>query len=660
MGLHTSFLSLSANLLFSPFRFEFCKNTFYTASNFFSFSWSYNKSRSMQKRKTVRPSPLGLGLKKPLGLARNKQQAKQSEGEETAKVLEDLTASFKADGKEDDGKLRLLVKSSDQAHAAGDSVKQGPQRPSVFSAGDDNDDSGADAELREEEELMAAKEASGKKKRNLDLFLEELKQGQEQRQRSKQSSSSRPSRPSRPSRQSHSDRHRADGASEGASVQGLQSDGRMPAVDHPPDADDGVTTNLYIGNIHPEVDEQALCLGFAKYGPIGSVKIMWPRTPEEHARKRNSGFVSFMDRECAARAIRGMDKETMRGYTLRVCWGKRVPIPPRPIFALDCENPTVLPLTGYPFNAVLPVQPRGGFGHRMVVPGENDDGVIPEVRVERPLDHRLVRTIHWTVEHVAKHGAAFECALIAQKRGDPRFEFLVSCESKEHVYYRWRLYSLLNGDTKTKWRDKMFFMYDGGPIWIPPEIGHTAARGKGSARVGDAGALGCGASESSSEADEAEENGRDDMPKDRLGGRARDRLERRIRRIRRPECGVIADAMAFSIDHAYAAEDVADIICQSLLDTSASAADKVCRLLLISDILHNCSAPVASAWRLRQVFEVRLDEIFGDLLAVYRGIEARLKAEHFRKQVLGVLAVWEAWMVFPQTTTGRLAEGFLV
>jgi U2-associated protein SR140 len=38
---------------------------------------------------------------------------------------------------------------------------------------------------------------------------------------------------------------------------------------------------------------------FGQYGPINSVKIMWPRTDEERARKRNCGFVSFM-RRCDA------------------------------------------------------------------------------------------------------------------------------------------------------------------------------------------------------------------------------------------------------------------------------------------------------------------------------------------------------------------------
>ena len=41
---------------------------------------------------------------------------------------------------------------------------------------------------------------------------------------------------------------------------------------------------------------------FRKYGEINSIKVMWPRTDEERARKRNCGFVSFMRRRDAEEA----------------------------------------------------------------------------------------------------------------------------------------------------------------------------------------------------------------------------------------------------------------------------------------------------------------------------------------------------------------------
>ena len=83
-----------------------------------------------------------------------------------------------------------------------------------------------------------------------------------------------------------------------------------------------------------QVNEEMLCKEFAKYGPIASVKIMWPRTQEEKDRNRNCGFVSFMDRECAAQALKNMDGKELLGYVMRVGWGKAVPIPPKPIYGM--------------------------------------------------------------------------------------------------------------------------------------------------------------------------------------------------------------------------------------------------------------------------------------------------------------------------------------
>ncbi len=42
---------------------------------------------------------------------------------------------------------------------------------------------------------------------------------------------------------------------------------------------------------------------FGRYGEINSVKIMWPRSEEERARKRNCGFVSFRRRRDAEDAL---------------------------------------------------------------------------------------------------------------------------------------------------------------------------------------------------------------------------------------------------------------------------------------------------------------------------------------------------------------------
>ena len=69
------------------------------------------------------------------------------------------------------------------------------------------------------------------------------------------------------------------------------------------DTGDPLTTNLYLGNLSPMITEDLLCREFGVFGPIASVKIMWPRTDEERDRGRHCGFVSFMDRKSAEKAL---------------------------------------------------------------------------------------------------------------------------------------------------------------------------------------------------------------------------------------------------------------------------------------------------------------------------------------------------------------------
>ncbi|KAJ2557699.1 hypothetical protein GGH12_006119, partial [Coemansia sp. RSA 1822] len=195
------------------------------------------------------------------------------------------------------------------------------------------------------------------------------------------------------------------------------------------------------------------------------------------------------------------------------------------------------------------------------------------------------RLIHWTIEHVVRFGAAFECMLVQRTHSDERFGFLTQWASNDHVYYRWRMYSLLNHDTKQKWHSSMFVMYDEGPVWEPPTRVDVELQAE---------------NELQSESGVRSE----------LSRRARQKVER-CTRIQTSERGSIARAMVVVIDHAYAAAQVVDIVCQALYD--ACGDEKLARLMLISDVLHNSAARVASAWRLRDQLELQLSNIFDDL-----------------------------------------------
>ncbi len=44
------------------------------------------------------------------------------------------------------------------------------------------------------------------------------------------------------------------------------------------------------------------------------------------------------------------------------------------------------------------------------------------------------------------------------EQGKPEYGFLFNLQSPEHAYYRWRLYSLGEGDTLNRWRTDPFVM----------------------------------------------------------------------------------------------------------------------------------------------------------------------------------------------------------
>ena len=68
------------------------------------------------------------------------------------------------------------------------------------------------------------------------------------------------------------------------------------------------SSTILIGAVMVQVDENFLLRTFGRFGPVASVKIMWPRTDEERRRQRNCGFVAFMNRNEAQAA-----KDEMQG-----------------------------------------------------------------------------------------------------------------------------------------------------------------------------------------------------------------------------------------------------------------------------------------------------------------------------------------------------------
>lgn len=55
------------------------------------------------------------------------------------------------------------------------------------------------------------------------------------------------------------------------------------------------------------MNEEMLCQEFGRFGPLASVENYLARTDEERARERNCGFVAFMNRRDAERALKNLN-----------------------------------------------------------------------------------------------------------------------------------------------------------------------------------------------------------------------------------------------------------------------------------------------------------------------------------------------------------------
>ncbi|XP_026105261.1 U2 snRNP-associated SURP motif-containing protein-like [Carassius auratus] len=551
---------------------------------------------------------------------KEQEEMKKKEQEKAAEVFEEFVASF--DTNEKTGVKTFVrggIVNATKEEEAAEVKKSKLYRPaSKFTSPPQNASPVQPAEVKKT--VIKKKVEEKKKKSNLELFKEELKQIQEERE----------------------ERYKRKKGDSG----GVHPDPDLPLTRRSIFDDDPAvpnTTNLYIGCINPKMTEEMLCKEFGKYGPLASVKIMWPRTEEERTRVTNRGFVAFMTRKDAERALAALDGKTVMGFEMKLGWGKAVRIPPQPLYTpigvLKTTAPP--PPSGLPFNA----QPRDRFRNDFTKPRSRSQEDIYKtlseavVTVVIPPERNLLGLIHRMIEFVVREGPMFEAIIMSREKDNPDFRFLFDNKSQEHVYYRWKLYSILQGENPNKWRTSPFRMFRGGSLWKPPLLNPYLH--------GD------------EEPEESSFPSQEEEPKKgHLKAEHREKLEALLRGLT-PCRDEIGDAMLFCLERAEAAEEVVSCITESLSIAHTPLQKKIARLYLISDILYNSCAKVANASYYRKFFETKLPQIFGDISEAYRNIQARLQAEQFKQRVMGCFRAWEDWAVYPDSFLIQLQNIFL-
>jgi len=265
------------------------------------------------------------------------------------------------------------------------------------------------------------------------------------------------------------------------------------------------------------------------------------------------------------------------------------------------------------------------------------------------------------IEFVVREGPMFEAMIMNREIKNPLYRFLFDNQSCEHIYYRWKLFSILQGDSPTKWQTEDFYMFGGGSIWHPPHCSqYSYYRAQSSEEPEAPHQREAPVSKDQPPVSSAHPSSSSSSTSKRgnLSSRQRDKLEDTLRglTLERPK---VADAMLWCLEHADAAEEIVECIAESLSLIETPPVSKVARLYLVSDILHNCSAKVPNASFFRKGFESKLVEIMTNVGETFRAIKGRMRAETFKKQVLRCLTAWIDWAIYPMDYLMRLQNIFM-
>ncbi|VEN58818.1 unnamed protein product [Callosobruchus maculatus] len=298
------------------------------------------------------------------------------------------------------------------------------------------------------------------------------------------------------------------------------------------DGGDPNSTNLFITNLSPKITESNLMVEFGMYGPLASVKIMWPRGDDKSFRGSHCGFVAFMSRK---------------------------------------------------------------------------------------------------VEFVVREGPMFEAFIMNQEIRNSDYSFLFDYQSPLHIYYRWKVFSILNGDHQKSWRLEPFRMFKGGSIWLPP-VAPDYTKGMPEELIKNTNVQGGQLSENQCA---------------RLIGLIRELTLNRTS---------VAEAMVFCVNHSGAIDDALEIILESLTNPDTRPVKKIARMYLFSDVVTNC--------RIRKV-KLKLDDNLKELETVFDSMQdcyLKLSCAHdrdnFRYRIQRVITYWTMYNVFPRHALQKVDDYF--
>lgn len=358
-----------------------------------------------------------------------------------------------------------------------------------------------------------------------------------------------------------------------------------------------------------------------------------------------------------------------------------------------------------PVNRLSRAPPPGGFAPPGQFGGQPQHSNFQnhrsrlEVHVVPPRDLKLLKLIHKTIESILTHGPEFEALLMSRPdiQTDEKWAWLWDTRSDAHNYYLWRLWDIFTGTSAldsnhSSLRTPVEMFIDGSnqlPVWIPPRKRLKYEFATSLADVVNDPEYRSEDEDSDSEAEAGEERrpgglgiGGEEKKRAYLTPLQRGKLIHLIARVptstTKVRRGDIGRVMAFAVEHAWAAEEIVDVLVSNIIRPFALQKDfdrgddgyssseqesgeeaaktraedreretwgaKVVGLYIINDVLSNSSLGIRNVWRYRTLVETKLREarVMEELGRVpEKEGWGRIRRDKYERLVKNILGLWE-------------------
>lgn len=416
------------------------------------------------------------------------------------------------------------------------------------------------------------------------------------------------------------------------------------------------TCNLHVGNIPSHVLEDDFVKVFSAFGNVTSVRFMCPR--QNDGNRKSHAFVNYAQREDAEEALKKLKGALVWDVHLRFDWGHKLAPPPTRQFQRAPPPPPPHKISQERYGYRLQRQPLSPI---YPPPGH------PRVHIYFPPDPQLRQMIDCLSEHVAEMGMEFESVVILkeQERQTGRFDFLFQVDTQEHMYYRWRCWSLAMGETIDDWTEEPFQMIIGGPFWIPPPLESRKLLNvdpKTLPKIEPPPRREPFVSEippSSNKKKFPSEiqffGGNKPANSTLLNDGDRERYICLLQKMK-PSRKSVREVMCLCFDLHQYAEEICNILGESFATKKLNIPRKLARLYLVNDLLFNSNS-FRPGKKYRRELKTKLEEICTNL----HNLHSRLSGEaqiDFKRRVVQLFDIWERNSLYTKPYVDRLRENF--